>query len=68
MALLRVRPSKLKGEVTAPPSKSYTHRGFAVGLLARGEMIFGTSSAREAISSRARTSSMSEIPGPRSAS
>ncbi|KUO41687.1 MAG: hypothetical protein AVW06_00755 [Hadesarchaea archaeon DG-33-1] len=37
MALLRVRPSKLKGEVTAPPSKSYTHRAFAVGLLANGE-------------------------------
>ena len=37
MALLKVRPSKLKGEVTAPPSKSYTHRTFAVGLLARGE-------------------------------
>lgn len=35
--MLRVRPSKLKGEVTAPPSKSYTHRAFAVGLLANGE-------------------------------
>ena len=35
--MLRVRPSKLEGEVTAPPSKSYTHRAFAVGLLAKGE-------------------------------
>jgi len=37
MTLLRVRPSRLEGEVTAPPSKSYTHRAFAVGLLAKGE-------------------------------
>jgi len=37
MTLLRVRPSKLAGEVVAPPSKSYTHRAFAVGLLAKGE-------------------------------
>lgn len=37
MALLKIRPSKLEGEVTAPPSKSYTHRAFAVGLLAKGE-------------------------------
>lgn len=34
--MLRVRPSKLEGEVNAPPSKSYTHRAFAVGLLANG--------------------------------
>jgi len=27
----------LAGEVVAPPSKSYTHRAFAVGLLAKGE-------------------------------
>jgi len=37
MTLLKVRPSKLAGEVVAPPSKSYTHRAFAVGLLAKGE-------------------------------
>ena len=37
MSLLKVQPSKLKGEVTAPPSKSYTHRAFMVALLARGE-------------------------------
>ena len=37
MPLLRVKPSKLEGEVTAPPSKSYTHRAFAVGLLAKGK-------------------------------
>ncbi|MDI6820197.1 MAG: 3-phosphoshikimate 1-carboxyvinyltransferase [Candidatus Hodarchaeaceae archaeon] len=37
MAILRVKPSTLAGEVTAPPSKSYTHRAFSIGLLARGE-------------------------------
>jgi 3-phosphoshikimate 1-carboxyvinyltransferase len=37
MVLLKVTPSKLEGDVTAPPSKSYTHRAFAVGLLAKGE-------------------------------
>ncbi|TES84094.1 MAG: 3-phosphoshikimate 1-carboxyvinyltransferase [Hadesarchaea archaeon] len=37
MALLKVKPSKLAGEVKAPPSKSYTHRAFMVALLARGE-------------------------------
>jgi len=37
MTLLKVKPSKLAGEVVAPPSKSYTHRAFAVGLLAKGE-------------------------------
>lgn len=37
MASLKVKPSKLAGEVVAPPSKSYTHRAFAVGLLAKGE-------------------------------
>jgi 3-phosphoshikimate 1-carboxyvinyltransferase len=37
MVLLKVMPSKLEGDVTAPPSKSYTHRAFAVGLLAKGE-------------------------------
>ena len=37
MTLLNVKPSKLAGEVVAPPSKSYTHRAFAVGLLAEGE-------------------------------
>lgn len=37
MTQLKVKPSKLSGEVTAPPSKSYTHRAFMVALLARGE-------------------------------
>jgi 3-phosphoshikimate 1-carboxyvinyltransferase len=37
MTSLKVKPSKLAGEVVAPPSKSYTHRAFAVGLLAKGE-------------------------------
>jgi len=37
MTSLKVKPSKLAGEVVAPPSKSYTHRAFAVGLLAEGE-------------------------------
>ena len=37
MAVLRVGPSKLAGEIVAPPSKSYTHRGFAIALLAKGE-------------------------------
>jgi 3-phosphoshikimate 1-carboxyvinyltransferase len=37
MAQLKVKPSKLSGGVTAPPSKSYTHRAFMVALLANGE-------------------------------
>lgn len=37
MTFLKVKPSKLAGEVKAPPSKSYTHRAFMVALLARGE-------------------------------
>lgn len=37
MTLLKIRPSKLSGEVTAPPSKSYTHRAFMLALLAKGE-------------------------------
>ena len=37
MVLLRVKPSRIVGEVKAPPSKSYTHRAFTVALLARGE-------------------------------
>lgn len=35
--MLKVKPSKLAGEIKAPPSKSYTHRAFMVALLARGE-------------------------------
>ncbi len=35
--MLKVKPSKLAGEVRAPPSKSYTHRAFMIALLARGE-------------------------------
>ncbi len=37
MAQLKVKPSKLSGEVTAPPSKSYTHRAFMIAALAKGE-------------------------------
>jgi len=37
MVFLKVKPSKLAGEVKAPPSKSYTHRAFMIALLARGE-------------------------------
>jgi len=37
VTLLKVKPSKLSGEVTAPPSKSYTHRAFMIALLAKGE-------------------------------
>ncbi|HWH08709.1 MAG TPA: 3-phosphoshikimate 1-carboxyvinyltransferase, partial [Candidatus Thermoplasmatota archaeon] len=33
---LHVRPSTVRGAVTAPPSKSYTHRAFFLGLLAAG--------------------------------
>jgi 3-phosphoshikimate 1-carboxyvinyltransferase len=34
---LEVRPSKVEGNITAPPSKSYTHRAFAISLLAKGK-------------------------------
>ncbi len=37
MSSLKVKPSKISGEVTAPPSKSYTHRAFMIALLADGE-------------------------------
>lgn len=37
MVQLKVKPSKLSGEITAPPSKSYTHRAFMIAALARGE-------------------------------
>ncbi|MEW6222313.1 MAG: 3-phosphoshikimate 1-carboxyvinyltransferase [Candidatus Hadarchaeota archaeon] len=37
MALLKVQPSKVLGEIVAPPSKSYTHRAFMIALLADGE-------------------------------
>ncbi len=36
MAQLKVKPSKLKGEIEAQSSKSYTHRALCVGLLASG--------------------------------
>lgn len=35
--MLRIRASTVAGRVEAPPSKSYTHRAFALALLARGE-------------------------------
>jgi len=34
---LKIEPSKLSGEITAPPSKSYTHRAFMIAALAQGE-------------------------------
>jgi 3-phosphoshikimate 1-carboxyvinyltransferase len=34
---LVVRPSRLGGQVRAPPSKSYTHRALVIAALARGE-------------------------------
>ena len=34
---LAVKPSKLSGQIRAPPSKSYTHRAFIVAALADGE-------------------------------
>ncbi len=37
MSQLKVKRSKMSGEVRAPPSKSYTHRAFVIALLARGE-------------------------------
>ncbi|MEM2866347.1 MAG: 3-phosphoshikimate 1-carboxyvinyltransferase [Candidatus Hadarchaeales archaeon] len=37
MSSLLIRPSKLEGEVRAPPSKSYTHRAVSLALLAEGE-------------------------------
>lgn len=36
---LRIHPGTVRGTVTAPPSKSYTHRAFLLGLLAEGETI-----------------------------
>ncbi|MEM3421060.1 MAG: 3-phosphoshikimate 1-carboxyvinyltransferase [Candidatus Hadarchaeum sp.] len=39
MSALIVRPSKLSGVITAPPSKSYTHRAFMIALLADGESV-----------------------------
>lgn len=39
MSALIVSPSKLSGEITAPPSKSYTHRAFMIALLAEGESV-----------------------------
>ncbi|MFA5771570.1 MAG: 3-phosphoshikimate 1-carboxyvinyltransferase [Thermoplasmata archaeon] len=34
---LIVKPGVLAGEITAPPSKSYTHRAFIMGALAKGK-------------------------------
>jgi 3-phosphoshikimate 1-carboxyvinyltransferase len=34
---LIVKPGTLAGEITAPPSKSYTHRAFIIGALAKGK-------------------------------
>ncbi|MEA1957163.1 MAG: hypothetical protein U9N01_02275, partial [Euryarchaeota archaeon] len=30
-----VRKSRIKGEITAPPSKSYTHRAIAIASLSQ---------------------------------
>lgn len=37
MSWLKVEPSSLKGEITAQPSKSYTHRLLSIALLADGD-------------------------------
>lgn len=34
---LRIYPGEVHGSVTAPPSKSYTHRAYLLGLLAEGK-------------------------------
>ena len=36
---LKIHPSTLQGTVAAPPSKSYTHRAFIMGMLAEGETV-----------------------------
>jgi 3-phosphoshikimate 1-carboxyvinyltransferase len=36
---LRIKPSKVSGMVSAPPSKSYTHRALILGSLAQGETV-----------------------------
>lgn len=36
---LRIKPSKVSGTVSAPPSKSYTHRALILGSLAQGETV-----------------------------
>jgi len=36
---LRIKPSIVSGMVSAPPSKSYTHRALILGSLARGETV-----------------------------
>ncbi len=37
MSQIVVRPSRIEGQIEAQPSKSYTHRLLAIGLLADGE-------------------------------
>ena len=34
---IKIKPGKVKGDVVAPPSKSYTHRALILGALAQGE-------------------------------
>ncbi len=36
---MKVSPSAVEGSVAVPPSKSYTHRAIAAGLLAEGETV-----------------------------
>lgn len=36
---LKITPSAVSGQVTAPPSKSYTHRALILGALAEGETV-----------------------------
>ena len=36
---LRIKPSAVSGMVSAPPSKSYTHRALILGSLAQGETV-----------------------------
>ena len=43
---LRIHPGTVRGTVVAPPSKSYTHRAYLLGLLAEG-----TTTVRDALES-----------------
>ncbi|MBM4432955.1 MAG: 3-phosphoshikimate 1-carboxyvinyltransferase, partial [Chloroflexi bacterium] len=36
---MKIAPSTIAGKVTAPPSKSYTHRVLILGALADGETV-----------------------------
>lgn len=44
---LRVHPGSVRGRVVAPPSKSYTHRAFLLGLLSEGTTVVEDALASE---------------------